>query len=643
MSDTRLDHELRARENPPKPGRSSVATTVIAKFAELGSALLALTYRRPRSLPIIVDGASWTVGLALGVFLKLTTTVSIASIETAVLVVLAIIAQTVLGSLIGIYRYRWRVSSFEEVTALAFTWFTVATGITIGNYLFRSTVSDLPSSAVINGSLGALSLMIAARVAWRRLCDIQRRPQAERCRRTIVVGAGEGGGQVIRAMLSDPNSLYYPVAIIDDDRALGNRQMDGVNVEGTRHDIAEVAIRHNAEVLLIAIPSATSKLIQELSSLATTAKLEVRVLPATNELVGGMSVTDVRPPTVNDLLGRDPVEIDLESVVDYLRDRRVLITGAGGSIGSELSRQVHRFGPSKLYLLDRDESALHSLQLSMEGRALLDDEGLIVADIRDRERMFEVFNRTRPDVVFHTAALKHLTLLENHPSEGVKTNTIGTNNLLDAAMSYDVKRFVNISTDKAADPTSVLGATKLAAERLTAQAAKEAGEPYLSVRFGNVLGSRGSVLPTFLDQLEKGNKLTVTDPDVTRYFMTIPEAVRLVVQAGAIGDPGEVLVLDMGEPVKILDLAQQLIDLVRPGTEIEFTGLRPGEKMHEVLIAKDEVGATRAHPRISHTAGEMIDPAGALAILGPDVVNHTRNLLADAAHVDDRPVKTSVT
>jgi FlaA1/EpsC-like NDP-sugar epimerase len=581
--------------------------------------------------------------LSLGLILKLTITASVASIETAVLIGFAIAGQTILGSLIGIYRYRWRISSFEEVTALGFTWLTVATGITIGNFLFRQTVSDLPSSAVINGSLGALSLMIAARVAWRRLCDIQRRPQAERCRRTIVVGAGEGGGQVIRAMLSDPNSLYYPVALIDDDPALENRQMDGVHVEGARNDIAEVAARHGAEVLLIAIPSATSKLIQELSALAVSANLEVRVLPATNELVGGMSVTDVRPPTVNDLLGRDPVEIDLESVVDYLRDRRVLITGAGGSIGSELSRQVQRFGPSKLFLLDRDESALHSLQLSMEGRALLDNDGLIVADIRDRDRMFEVFDNTRPDVVFHTAALKHLTLLENHPSEGVKTNTIGTSNLLDAALNFDVKRFVNISTDKAADPTSVLGATKLAAERLTAQAAKEVGEPYLSVRFGNVLGSRGSVLPIFLDQLENGNKLTVTDPDVTRYFMTIPEAVRLVVQAGAIGDPGEVLVLDMGEPVKILDLAKQLIDLVRPGTEIEFTGLRPGEKMHEVLIAKDEVGATRAHPRINHTAGEVTDPADALAILGEDVVSNTRSLLADAAHVADRHVKTSVT
>ena len=263
----------------------------------------------------------------------------------------------------------------------------------------------------------------------------------------------------------------------------------------------------------------------------------------------------------------------------------------------------------------------------MEGRALLDTDMLVVGNIRDRARMFELFERYRPQVVFHTAALKHLTLLENHPVEGMKTNTLGTRNLLEAARHVDVERFVNISTDKAADPTSVLGATKLAAERLTAQAAAETGKPYVSVRFGNVLGSRGSVLPTFMGQIEQGKPITVTHPDVTRYFMTIPEAVRLVVQAGAIGDPGEVMVLDMGEPVKIVDLAQQLINSLAPGTEIEFTGLRPGEKMHEILISKAEIGTVRAHPRITHTAGEVLDAASALEAVSPLAVSVMNDLL----------------
>jgi dTDP-glucose 4,6-dehydratase len=311
-----------------------------------------------------------------------------------------------------------------------------------------------------------------------------------------------------------------------------------------------------------------------------------------------------------------------------LTGRRVLITGAGGSIGSELSRQVARFAPAELYLLDRDESALHGLQLSMEGRALLDTDRLIVADIRDRDRVFEVFESCRPDVVFHAAALKHLTLLENHPLEGVKTNVIGTHNLLAAAQAVGVSRFVNVSTDKAANPTSVLGATKLAAERLTAGVAKNSRGTYVSVRFGNVLGSRGSVLPTFLKQIEDGQPLTVTHEEATRFFMTIPEASRLVIQAAAIGNPGEVMILDMGKPVKIMELAKKLVDLLRPGTPIEVTGLRAGEKLHEDLVASDETGLARVHPRIIHTLSPPLDPVDALRDFDIEHQRHALEVLS---------------
>ncbi|MGI9604731.1 MAG: polysaccharide biosynthesis protein, partial [Acidimicrobiales bacterium] len=403
--------------------------------------------------------------------------------------------------------------------------------------------------------------------------------------------------------------------------------IDGVKVLGTRADLARVANECGAQVLLIAIPTADAALIKEMTESAFAADLDVRVLPAASELVANMTLADARPPTVDDLLGRDPVEIDLDSIADYLRGNRVLITGAGGSIGAELSRQVRGFGPSALFLVDRDESALHGVQLSMEGRALLDSDMLVVADIRDRERMFEVMTSTAPDVVFHAAALKHLTLLENHPDEGIKTNVIGTANVLEAALGAGVQRFVNISTDKAADPTSVLGATKLAAEHLTAEASHRTGANYVSVRFGNVLGSRGSVVPTFMAQIEQGQPITVTHPDVTRFFMTIPEAVRLVVQAGAIGAPGEVMVLDMGKPVKILDLALQLIHTLSPGTDIEFTGLRPGEKLHEVLISADEVGRVGAHPRITHTDGVAGSPLDAFSALTPDVATLAARLL----------------
>jgi FlaA1/EpsC-like NDP-sugar epimerase len=288
------------------------------------------------------------------------------------------------------------------------------------------------------------------------------------------------------------------------------------------------------------------------------------------------------------------------------------VTGAGGSIGSELCRQLHKFEPAALIMLDRDESALHGVQLSLEGHALLDRPELVVADIRDSERLAAVFARHRPEVVFHTAALKHLPLLEMHPDEAIKTNITGTLNVLLAAQQHGASRFVNVSTDKAADPTSVLGYSKRITERLTAWAAGRSAMVPISVRFGNVLGSRGSVLTTFLQQLRCGGPVTVTDPEVTRYFMTVAEAVRLVVQAGAIGRPGEVLVLDMGEPVRIVDMVRHLMASVPGRVELVFSGLRPGEKLHEVLLGADEHDDRPLHPLISQVPVPPLEPGSAL-------------------------------
>jgi len=287
----------------------------------------------------------------------------------------------------------------------------------------------------------------------------------------------------------------------------------------------------------------------------------------------------------------------------------VLVTGAGGSIGSELARQIHKYGPRSLGLLDRDESALHAVQLSIYGQAPLDTPDIVLADIRDAVRMDEVFAQHRPEVIFHAAALKHLPMLEQYPDEGWKTNVLGTLNVLQSAERFGCARFVNVSTDKAADPTSVLGHTKRLAERLTAWFAERTGQAYLSVRFGNVLGSRGSMLHTFTQQIHAGGPVTVTHPDVTRFFMTIPEACELTIQAGAIGEPGEVLVLDMGEPVRILDVAKRLVARAGRDVEIVFTGLRTGEKLHEVLVSEDESGGAKRHPLISHVPAPPLDPA----------------------------------
>ena len=339
--------------------------------------------------------------------------------------------------------------------------------------------------------------------------------------------------------------------------------------------------------------------------------MAVKVLPSSTELLtDSVGIRDLRDINLTDVLGRNQLDTDIDAIAGYLTGRKVLVTGAGGSIGSELCRQIHRFAPAELMMLDRDESALHAVQLSIHGRALLDSNDVILCDIRDLNALNAVFAERRPDVVFHAAALKHLPMLEQYPAEAVKTNIIGTRNVLDAADLVNVDKFVNVSTDKAANPSSVLGYSKRIAERITSARAQDAEGTFLSVRFGNVLGSRGSVLTSFAKQIAAGGPLTVTHPDVTRYFMTIEEACQLVIQAAAIGGPGEALVLDMGEPIRIQDVARQLMEQSGTPVRIEFTGLREGEKLHEELFGDGEPQDVRPrHPLVSHVPVPAIGDA----------------------------------
>jgi FlaA1/EpsC-like NDP-sugar epimerase len=353
-------------------------------------------------------------------------------------------------------------------------------------------------------------------------------------------------------------------------------------------------------------------------------------VPVRDLIEGQVDASDIRDVTTADLLGRHEIDTDLEAIAGYLTGKRVLVTGAGGSIGSELCKQIYRFAPERLLMLDRDESALHGVQLAIEGRALLTSPDLILCDLRDRQAVQEVFTRLRPDVVFHAAALKHLTLLEQNPREAVKTNVWATLDLLEVTAKAGVKRFVNISTDKAADPCSVLGYSKRVTERLTSYYGSTAPGTYLSVRFGNVLGSRGSMLTTFQSQIERGGPLTVTDPHVTRFFMTIEEAVQLVVQAGAIGNNGEALVLDMGKPVVIAEVARLMAARSDRRIAIEFTGLRPGEKLHEVLLAEHEDDVRPAHPLISQVPVPALDPNRARSL---DVFAGKERLVEDLARL----------
>ena len=520
------------------------------------------------------------------------------------------LVQAVTGYIVGIYRRRWRYGSFDEVKGLILS-ALITTIILWVIRFFDTSVDAFPRSAIIAGGILGLFFTAASRYSWRLIREQLRRPSAQNSTKLLIYGAGEGGIQIVNTMLRNPSSQYLPVAFLDDNPKTHRLRISGVPVLGGRNEIAKIAQRTGASALLIAIPSADSTVVNEIVEIARDSKINVKILPVVQSLDDRqVDAADIRDLTDEDLLGRRRVKIDLDEISQYLVNRRVLVTGAGGSIGSELCRQLVRFNPSEIIMLDRDESALHEVQLSIYGRALLDTPQTVLADLRDERAINEIFDSRKPQVVFHAAALKHLPLLERYPHEAYQTNVLGTTTVLNAAQRTGVEVFVNISTDKAANPISVLGFSKKIAERLTADLASRTKQgKYISVRFGNVLGSRGSVLMSFRDQIAKGGPVTVTHRGVTRYFMTISEAVQLVVQAGAIGRTGEVLVLDMGKPVNIYDVAEQLVKNSGKPIKIEVVGLRVGEKVHEELFAEGETDERPRHPLISHVAAKPIDQA----------------------------------
>jgi len=521
-----------------------------------------------------------------------------------------------------LHQGRARTGSLEEMLLLGFWVTSVGAVAFAANLLFHWIPRSIPMSAT------AVTLVAAAwaRAAWRLFQEQgHRRLYAGGGTPVLVVGAGEGGRELVGSMARDPKGTWLPVGLLDDDPRKRHLRIRRVPVVGDTRKLVEQVATTGAEAVIVAIPSAGSDLISRLRHAAAVAGVPIKVLPATTQLLTEhVGIRDLRDINLTDVLGRNQLDTDVAAIADYLTGKRVLVTGAGGSIGSELCRQIHRFGPAELIMLDRDESALHAVQLSIHGRALLDSDDVVLCDIRDSHALTSIFKDRRPEVVFHAAALKHLPMLEQYPAEAVKTNVVGTQNVLDAADLVEVERVVNISTDKAANPSSVLGYSKRVAEELTAARALQTGRSYLSVRFGNVLGSRGSVLTAFAKQIAAGGPITITHPEVTRYFMTIEEACQLVIQAAAIGRPGEALVLDMGEPVRIEDMARQLIALDGRPVDIVYTGLRPGEKLHEELFGDGETQDERpVHPMVSHVAVPPLDDESAESLAGdtdPDVV-----------------------
>ncbi|MCA2214063.1 nucleoside-diphosphate sugar epimerase/dehydratase [Jidongwangia harbinensis] len=559
-----------------------------------------------RLVPLVTDAAAWTAGILLAVLTRYELTLTGDQLAAAAVAAgLVVGLHGVLGHLEYLYRGRYRYGSFDEVRAVTGTVLLAAAALLAVDLVAPERL--VPASTPVLGGVIALVLMLSARYLRRAYRERTRRPDPSTATPVLLYGAGAAGVSVLRSMLTHPQSAYLPVGLIDDDPDKRHLRAYGVPVLGGRHDLPAGLQSTGATTVVFCVANAEAALIRDIRDRTLRAGAEFKMVPSVSELISRPAdVADVRDVQISDLLGRHEIDTDMDAIAGYLTGKRVLVLGAGGSIGSELCRQIHRLRPAELLMLDRDESALHAVQLSLHGRALLDDASIILADLRDAETIHQIFETRRPQVVFHAAALKHLPLLERYPSEALRTNVWGTLDVLEAARA--VEKFVNISTDKAADPISVLGYSKRITERLTAHTARVSPGTFLSVRFGNVLGSRGSVLTAFSAQISAGGPITVTHPDVTRYLMTVQEAVQLVIQAAAIGRDGEALVLEMGKPVRIAELARQMADLAPEPVAIEYSRLRPGEKLHEDLFGAGERDVRPLHPAISHVPVPPLDP-----------------------------------
>ncbi|QOH58106.1 nucleoside-diphosphate sugar epimerase/dehydratase [Rhodococcus rhodochrous] len=554
---------------------------------------------------LLVDALVWAPALVLSLWLRFDfdaarTATAVDSSRFLFSLLAIAVVQILVGWTVGLYRGWYIRNSPIEIAAIGIAVLSGGCAGFVMTVLWGAS-DELPRSAL---PIAAAFLFLA--VLWLRYMARLKRlfgaGQSESAEPVLVFGAGEAGHSLIRQIRRSHDSPYRVVAVLDDDPLKQRMRINGVKVVGTRDGIAAAADRFGTATLLIAVPSLDPNELRMIRDSAEEIGLHVLVLPPLDKMMHGrVHVDELREINVHDLLGRKPIQLDLKVIAGSLNGQRVLVTGAGGSIGSELCRQLNAFRPSELIMLDRDESALHAVQLSIEGKSMLDGDNTVLMDIRDRSALEKLFLKRRPDIVIHAAALKHLPLLEKYPLEAFKTNVVGTHNVIEAALKSGVSTFVNVSTDKAANPISVLGESKRVTERLTAAAARRSFGRYVSVRFGNVLGSRGSVLTAFEKQIKAGGPVTVTHPDVTRFFMTIPEACQLVLQAAAVAESGETMVLDMGEPLSIDEVARTLIaQSGNPDIEVVYTGLRDGEKLAEELFDSRE-NATQGdrHPLLS--------------------------------------------
>lgn len=563
-----------------------------------------VTYTR-KLLLIIVDFILMNIAIITALLLRFDFHIPLqyenAYLNTFVFITLI---QLIIYYIVGMYTSLWRNASIEELMKLFIA--TVAgTGV---SYFFGIMVSNrLPRTVYAISWLLTFTLIGGFRLSFRigrRIKNFNTASMAANRKRVMIIGAGDAGSMVIREIKDKCAAQYEAVAVIDDDRWKHNFKVHGVPVKGGRDQIIEIAAKENVDEIIVSMPAAGKKTISEILNICKQTRCKLKTLPGVYEMLDKQVTFDkIRAVSIDDLLGREEIKLNTDEIAGYLKDETVLVTGGGGSIGSELCRQIAKFSPRKLIIFDIYENNAYDLQNELINtyKNELDLE-VLIGSVRDRKRLKEVFAKYKPGVVFHAAAHKHVPLMEANPAEAIKNNVFGTLNVARAADEYKAKRFVLISTDKAVNPTNVMGATKRVAELIIQAIDKRSKTEFVAVRFGNVLGSNGSVIPLFKKQIASGGPVTVTHPEITRFFMTIPEAASLVIQAGAMAKGGEIFILDMGQPVKIVDLARDLIRLsgYEPDVDIKvvFTGLRPGEKLYEELLLAEEGLQATKHEKI---------------------------------------------
>lgn len=514
-------------------------------------------------------------------------------------VLIGVIIKLAVFSFYGIYNRIWRYATIKDM-------FAIIGACTIGGVIVAllglCLDAKLPRSIYIISYILDVGMICFSRLVVRMLLLMNQKDGDVLENSLVIIGAGDAGVMIAREMIQRGEGKKL-LGFLDDDKTKVGKKILGYSVLGVSDDIAEIAGKNDLKEIVIAMPSVKGSIIRGIADKCKQTGCKVKVLPGIYELIDGkVSMQQLRNIDIEDLLRRDSIQLDMQAISDYIEGKTVLVTGAGGSIGSELCRQISKARPEKLLLLGRGENSIYEIHQELIERFGPDMYIPIIADIRDEDRLETVFSRYKPQLVFHAAAHKHVPLMEAQPEEAVKNNIFGTRNVAIAADKYGAEAFVMISTDKAVNPTSVMGATKRIAELVVQDINKHSKTMYAIVRFGNVLGSRGSVVPLFKKQIAKGGPITITDPEMVRYFMTIPEAAQLVLQAGTFSKGGEVFLLDMGEPVKILDMARDLVSLhgLVPDKDIKFvfTGLRPGEKLYEELLTAEEGTQKTTHDRI---------------------------------------------